>query len=137
IGIGAYAGTDYNGLDRREIPLTLDMLFYFNPQSRLQVYGLLGTGVSFGEADGYRDHRDGSFSYGTWESHEYIHWGGSLGLGLELRLGERFALNGDIRAFMRTRINDDERPEFIDADTGETTNTSGGALGTFGATFYF
>ena len=60
--------------------------------------------------------------------------------GLELRLNEWFAINGDIRGFIRTRIDDDGRPEFVEVDADgsqRSTNTSGGVTANLGATLYF
>src|SRR6185436_11774898 len=44
--LNAVWGKDYNGDHRQEIPLAFSGLFYFNPQNRFQVYGLLGLGFS-------------------------------------------------------------------------------------------
>ncbi len=127
LGIGVYAGQDYNGWDRAEVPLTADLMLFVNPESRLQLYGLAGVGVSFA-------HAEDPFDFGA--SRDYAYFGGELGVGLEWRLSRWFALNGDIRGFVRERVDDDPQPEFIDED-GRTTDTSGGVLGTLGATVYF
>lgn len=123
LGSGYFVGNDYQGFYRTEVPVTTNLLLFVNPQHKLQVYFLLGPGMSFGHVDTF----DGS--------RRMTYVGGQAGLGLELRLAKAFALNFDARGVLRHRIDDDPRPEFID-DT-QSTDTSGGALLTFGATFYF
>jgi len=130
LGVGAYAGQDFNGMDRVEVPLTADFLFFVNPRHRLQVYGVAGVGLSVGHAEGFNE------SIGNFDERDYAHVGGQLGAGLELRLSRWFALNGDVRGFVRERVDDDPRPEFVDED-GRTTDTSGGVLLNLGATVYF
>jgi hypothetical protein len=123
LGSGYFAGNDYQGFYRTEIPLTTNFLFFVNPQHKLQVYFLLGPGVSFGRVDTFDEVRHMTYV------------GGQAGLGLELRLARAFALNVDARGVLRHRIDADPRPEFIDGT--RSTDTSGGAVLTFGATFYF
>ena len=123
LGSGYFAGNDYQGFYRTEIPLTANMLFFVNPQHKLQVYFLLGPGLSFGRVDTFNEVR------------RMTHVGGQAGIGLEFRLAPAFALNVDVRGVLRHRIDSDPRPEFFDGTRG--TNTSGGALLTFGGTFYF
>ena len=126
--VGVYGGTDWNGWDRLEVPLSFDTLIYLNPESRMQVYTLFGVGISWSRAD----------DWSSWSSREFTHVGGEVGLGLEWRISRAFALNTDIRGFMRHKIDgSDQLPEFVDAATGDSTNTSAGVLGTFGATVYF
>ncbi|MFW6051498.1 MAG: outer membrane beta-barrel protein [Myxococcota bacterium] len=137
LGMGGYGGTDYNGLDRAEIPVTMDLLFYVNPQHRLQLYFLAGGGLSVAHAEGFNVHT------GDFQSRDFAYVGGEAGVGLEWRIARRFALNADIRAFLRQRVDEnDAQPEFVEYDdagrpTGRTTDTSAGAIGTLGATFYF
>jgi hypothetical protein len=123
LGSGYFAGNDYQGFYRTEIPLTTNVLFFVNPQHKLQVYFLLGPGVSFGRVDTFDEVRHMTYV------------GGQAGLGLELRLARAFALNVDARGVLRHRIDADPRPEFVDGT--RSTDTSGGAVLTFGATFYF
>jgi len=123
LGAGYFAGNDYQGFYRTEVPVTTNFLFFINPQHKLQVYFLLGPGMSFGKVDSF----DGA--------RRMTYVGGQAGLGLELRLARAFALNFDARGVLRHRLDGDPRPEFVDGT--KSTDTSGGALLTFGATFYF
>jgi hypothetical protein len=123
LGSGYYAGNDYQGFNRTEIPVTANILFFVNPQHKLQLYFLLGPGVSFGRVNMINEVR------------RMTHIGGQAGMGLELRLVPAFALNVDVRGILRHRIDSDPRPEFFDGTRG--TNTSGGAMLTFGGTLYF
>jgi hypothetical protein len=132
VGGGVFGGEDYNGLTRREIPLTLDAVFFINPQNRFQLYTLAGLGVSWA-------HTDDGFNVRTLEDQgprDYTHFGGEVGLGLEWRLSRRFALNVDARGFLRWRVDDNPTPEFRELD-GRSTDTSGGVTGNFGMTFYW
>lgn len=140
-GIGGYAGTDYNGFFRREVPLTVDGLYFFNPEDELQIYGLGGLGLSFAHlSEGGACPED----Y-CGEQHDYAYAGFEIGGGLEWRANHHLALNADVRAFVRRRADNGsgEAPEFAEVDdetgapTGRTTDTSGGGLLTLGATFYF
>jgi len=123
LGSGYYAGNDYQGFYRTEIPLTTNVLFFVNPQHKFQFYFLLGTGLSFGRVDTINEVR------------RMTHVGGQAGAGIELRLAPAFALNADVRGVIRHRIDNDPRPEFFDGT--RSTNTSGGAILTFGGTIYF
>lgn len=123
LGAGYFAGHDFQGFYRTEVPITTNLLFFVNPQHKLQVYFLLGPGVSLSKVD-LSD-----------EVRRMTYVGGQAGLGLELRLARAFALNLDARGVLRHRVDRDPRPEFVDGI--RSTDTSGGALITFGATFYF
>jgi len=120
-------GTDYNGFGRFENAVLVSCMFFANPRSALQLYGLAGFGVGGAWIeDGLRDRT-------------YAYVGLHLGLGIEARITRHFVIGGDLLGFVRER-NDrdaDRRPEFIDPDTHRTTNTSGGGLVRLGVTFYF
>ena len=126
-------GTDYQGLKRNETGLTFNGLVFLNPKSVAQVY-LLG---GFGWSGAHVQSRDYVYTTNYIDDH-YTYFGGQAGIGLELRFSRHFALNGDIRGFIRGRVDDQAqyKPEFTDG-TGRSTNTSGGGLLTLGATFYF
>jgi hypothetical protein len=123
LGSGYYAGNDYQGFFRAESPVTANGLFFLNPQHKFQFYFVLGPGLSFGRVDTIN------------EVGRMTHVGGQAGAGVELRLAPAFAINADVRGVIRHRIDNDPRPEFFDGVRG--TNTSGGAVLTFGGTFYF
>ena len=123
LGSGYFAGNDYQGFYRTEIPLTLNALFFVNPQHKFQFYFLLGSGASFGRVELFNEVRS------------MTHIGGQAGFGVELRIAPAFALNADLRGVVRHRVDRDPRPEFYDGVRG--TDTSAGALVTFGGTFYF
>ncbi len=126
-------GTDYQGNHRTETGFTLNGLVYLNPLSRAQVYLLGGFGWS-----GAHVTCGGGGCASPGLDTQYSYFGGQLGIGLEIRLSRMFALNGDVRGFIRTRTDDkaSSQPEFVNAN-GQTTNASGGALFTGGATLYF
>lgn len=134
IGSGLYGGQDYNGLDRYEVPVTVDAMVFFNPQHRFQVYALVGVGTSFGHAEGF------NIRTLQGDSRDYVHLGGEVGLGLEWRIGRHFALNLDVRGFLRGRVDDNPEPEFTelnDAGNWVSTDLSGGVVARGGMTFYF
>jgi opacity protein-like surface antigen len=125
--VDVLGGRDYQGGNRSEVALTFNGLFFLNPRSRAQVYLLAGFGWSAAHV--------------TWDSgaptNDYSYFGGQAGVGLELRLSRNFALDADVRGFIRGRTNaQDSPPEFTNND-GRTTNTSGGGLLTGGLTIYF
>lgn len=133
LGVGAYGGTDYNGMTRAEVPVTFDFMFFLPRASRVQAYVLGGFGISYAHTTGFHQ------GYGREMERDMAYFGGQMGLGLEWRIAPRFALSTDIRAFIRTRVSEDigDLPEFYNPSTGESTDTSVGAVGTLGAHFYF
>lgn len=133
LGAGAYGGTDYNGMDRAEVPFTLDFMFWLPRQSRVQAYLLGGFNVSYAHVEGFHE------GYGRYMNNDYAYVGGQAGLGIEWRVHRRFALSMDIRAFIRSRVDDEDglQAEFYDPETGRTTDTSAGAIGSLGAHLYF
>lgn len=130
LGASLYGGQDWNGLDRVEVPIQADVLFFFNPYHRFQVYALIGVGGSFAHAEGF------NIRTGDFDNRDYAHLGGEAGLGLEWRISRVFAMNIDARAFVRQRVDNSPEPEFV-SETGQTTDTSGGFVGRVGMTFYF
>lgn len=137
LGAAVYGGNDYNGMDRVEVPVVANVLFFFNPQHRFQFYALVGVGVSFGHADGVNFRLPRGPRY---ESRDYLHLGGEAGLGVEWRLGRSFAINFDVRGFIREQVRGNDEAEFREInDEGryQETNTSGGVTGQLGMTFYF
>lgn len=127
LGLAGWGGEDTQGRLRAELPVTLDMLVYFNPRSRFQVYGLVGTGVTFARVEEL-----------DLLERDFVHLGGTAGLGMEWFVARRFSLNLDFRAFLRHRVGgSDEQPEFVDLDDGQTTDTSAGAVITAGMAWYW
>lgn len=130
IGVGAFGGTDYNEMRRLEVPVSFDMLFFLPRESRLQMYFLTGMHVAYTATEGYHS------GYGRDMSRQMGHFGAQVGVGLEWRLSPAFALSADIRAFIRERLGDGA-PEFVNPVTGQTSDTSVGAVGSLGMHFYF
>ncbi len=131
-------GRDYNDYARNETAFTLNGLLFLNPRSRAQVYLLAGFGWSVANVtnDTYATAVE-PIAPGDTQSYHYF--GGQAGIGLEYRMTRNLALNVDLRGFIRGRTDNNAgaQPEFIDPQTQNTTNTSGGLLMTGGLTFYF
>jgi hypothetical protein len=137
-GVDLMGGRDYNGFVRTEVPLSLSGLLYVNPRSRVQFY--FTGGFDWSHAKVHSDYASpllttefGSSGY----SAEYDYFGGHGGIGLEFRLARHVALNIDALGFVRGRTDDGVVPEFYDARTGRTTNTSGGGIFRGGITFWW
>ena len=141
LGADVLAGTDYNGFQRLEVPISLNGIFYLNPRNRVQVYLIGGANVSRAEvsSDGSSPLAQqllaptGGGQYGA----TYTYFGGQGGMGLEFRLSKRIAIDIDGLAFIRKRIGDIKAPEFINPETGQTTNTSAGGLFRGGLNFWW
>lgn len=135
--LGGFFGRDYNGDTRAEVPATVNELIYFNPMHRLQVYGILGVGMSWATV---QYERPNAVTRGR-ETAGYAYVGGQAGLGLEWQITRNFSLFTDARAFIRTRVDAEveANPEYVRSNgtRTETTNTSAGVTGQFGAMFYF
>jgi opacity protein-like surface antigen len=129
-----FGGHDYNGDRRQETALSLNAMVFVNPKSKAQVYFLAGFGWSWAHVD-----TDSVASMYSPASYDYRYFGGQIGAGLEFRMSRHFALNIDVRGFIRGRTDElaQIQPEFTDPATGRTTNTSGGGLITGGCTFYW
>lgn len=123
----ATGGSTVVGRDRLEMPANVDLLFFFNPQHRFQVYALVGVGMSWAWQ-----------GVGDFVQREFFYLGGQAGLGFEIRLGRHFALNLDGRFLLRENLADGD-PEFSRRvrDGIQSTNTSAGFYATAGMTFYF
>jgi hypothetical protein len=128
LGIGAYYGQDHQLSERWEVPVTADLLIFFNPEHVFQVYALVGGGVSWASQGFTAGRRD------FVSTRDLFHVGGEIGLGAEIRLSRFFALNGDIRGFLRENVAEGA-PEFTEG--ARSTNTSAGVYGNIGMTFYF
>lgn len=120
-------GKDYNDHKRNETAFSVNALLFVNPRDKVQVYFLGGLGGSVAHVETPYDSRDWGY------------FGAQGGGGLEFRFWRHFAMHADVRGFIRGRTDSEARytPEFIDPQTGKSTNTSGGVLVTGGMTFYF
>lgn len=129
VGVDFIGGTDWNANARNETSFTVNPIVFLNPRNRLQVYLLTGFGFSSARVHStdntYRD--------------QYTYFGMNAGVGLEFRLSRHFALGGDIIGFIRGRTDRGayNHPEFVDPETGRTTNASGGGLLRLGLTYYW
>ncbi|MEO8877274.1 MAG: hypothetical protein ABI461_16895 [Polyangiaceae bacterium] len=84
---------------------------------------------------------DSYSSYANGTQHDYTYFGAQAGIGLEFRISKHFALNTDVRGFVRGRVDQNAQGpnpdyEFTSSD-GRRTNSSGGAIINGGMTFYF
>jgi len=137
LGVDVIGGKDFNGFSRIETPVSLNGMIYVNPRSRVQFYLLGGAHLSHAEVrsdssnDLLRPTDDGR--YGA----DYNYFGGQGGAGLEFRLGRRVGLSFDVLGFIRKRTDSGRQPEYVDASSGQTTNTSGGVLMRGGINFWW
>jgi hypothetical protein len=138
MGVDVLAGTDWNGNHRTEVPVSLSGMIFLNPRSRAQFYLLLGGNVSRAQIHGgHSVTPQGDFG-GDDSTTGYTYAGGQGGGGFEFRLSRRVALDLDVVGFVRTRVDGGSTPEFTDPQNpSRTTNTSGGALGRGGLTFWW
>ena len=130
-GVGGFGGEDYNGMTRTEVPLMFSMMFFLPRASRFQMYIVAGFGMSWAFTEGFHT------GYGENLSRDFTYFGGHGGLGGEFRVNRWLGLSADVRAFVRTNLFNDGRPEFYDADLGRESDTSIGALVSIGGTIYF
>lgn len=138
-GVDVVGGIDYNGDKRSEIPVSLSAMLFVNPRSRVQFYFMGGLHASHAQVErtSILLAEDGQSSLTMMDEVEYDYFGGHGGIGLEFRLSRRVALNIDAMGFMRSRTDDNPVPEFVDPETGRTTNTSGGGMFRGGISFYW
>ncbi len=129
-------GHDSNNLERQEVPISAGAMLYVNPRSLAQFYVFGGLNWSFARvaSEQYLPH----LAEGTRD--DYTYFGGHVGLGLEFRVTRLIGINIDGLAFARTRTDDDgdgQFPEYVDANTGETSNASTAGLLRAGVTFWW
>lgn len=135
-GVDLLAGSDYNGFARTELPITINGIIFVNPRSRVQLY-LLG-GMMFSHAEVQSNTSSPLLTIGrNGYQASYDYFGGQGGMGLEFRLSKHVALDVDVLGFMRSRTDSGQTPEFVDPLTGRWTNTSAGAIGRGGLTFWW
>jgi hypothetical protein len=128
LGFDFVGGTDYAGEDRTEASFVINPMFFINPRNKLQMYVLAGLGFSSARVN----HASGAFD-------DYTYFGVDGGVGVEWRVLRSIAIDFDLVGFVRGRTDRlaDTTPEFTDARTGRTTNTSGGGLLRLGLTYYW
>jgi len=139
VGTDLMGGVDYNGDDRVELSGALSGIVYFNPGDVVQIYGIGGIFASHAEVDdglGYCDGYYCGYGYGYSNSTGRDYVGADAGLGVEFRLSRHFGLSIDGLALIRQKV-DDSPPEFVDAATGETTDTSAAGLFRAGLNFWW
>jgi Outer membrane protein beta-barrel domain len=137
LGLDIIGGKDFNGFTRIETPVSLNAMIFVNPRSRVQFYLIGGAHLSQAQVRSdvqhpLLDRRED----GTWGA-EYSYFGGQGGAGLEFRLGRRVGLSFDALAFLRKRTDDNPKPEYVEVETGRTTNTSAGVLFRGGLNFWW
>lgn len=129
--LGFFGGRDYTGMKRTETALMLSALMFVNPKDTFQVFFLAGFGWSGAHVTDDRKGTDAA-------TYDYGYFGAHLGGGVEWRISRHFALDADLRGFIRGRIDDRavNNYEFRDAN-GRMTNSSGGGLVSLAALIYF
>src|SRR6478609_1325222 len=83
-------GTDYNGFDRFEHAELANVLFFANPRSIVQFYGLAGLGIGSAYLDS-----SGPDGRRTLSDETYRYFGGQLGIGFEARATRHLAFGVD------------------------------------------
>ena len=128
LGLDVLGGHDFNAERRGEVSFTVNPMFFINPRQVVQVYLLTGLGF----AGATVEHADQTKSH-------YRYVGVDAGAGLEIRFARHFAFDLDLVGFLRVRTDPDARdsPEFVDPETGRTSNTSGGGLARLGLAYYW
>lgn len=138
LGLDVVGGSDYHDQDRIESAVSMTGMLYFNPKSVFQIYALGGVHLAHAEVtdEGYYagDWGWGYDYYAPSTSRDYI--GLQAGLGVEWRLGKHVGLSLDGVGLIRTGI-DNGGDEFRNAETGETTDTSGAGMVRAGVTFWW
>ena len=144
LGMDIIGGRDFANRTRTEVPISLSGMVYFNPRSHVQLYMLGGVHASQADLETNQyaaptgryvsDVSDIGGSSST-QHHSYLGWHG--GLGLEFRVSRLIGLNLDVLGFVRSRTDKSGDYEFVDATTGQITNTSGGGLARGGLTFWW
>ena len=135
-GLDHLSGTDWEGNERQEGALLISGIVFFNPRDLAQVYTIGGFGFSRAAVQLAMPMLAEQLAE---DDAKYSYFGVHLGLGMEFRVSPLVSLNFDLVGFIRGRT--DSRaaryPEFVDPNTGRTTNSSGGGLFRGGITFYW
>jgi hypothetical protein len=135
LGLEFLGGTDYNGNDRAEQAFAANAVVFVNPRDKVQAFVLAGVHIGGAQV------RIAELGGQPLPLHDvaYTYLGAQGGLGVEWRFTRSAAITGDFQLFVRGRVDSNSyyEPEYVDADTHFTTNTSGGGLFRLGVTFYF
>lgn len=146
LGVDLITGTDATGGERTEVPLSASALIYVNPRSRAQVYFLVGPNLSFAQVSrealvpeylGPNSALASSSLQMQEFEYDYIYLGGQAGVGLDVRLTRHISLDFALLGVIRSRIDDEPGAEYVDQDTGKSTDTSGAGLFRGGVTFWW
>ncbi len=136
LGVGGYHGVNYDKGERTEVDFTASFFYFVNPRDTLQLYFVAAADFAIAEVDTSVRFPPGVvFIDYTTERSAYV--GGQLGLGVEWRLGRHFALNTDLRSFLRRRTADAATPDFVNAESGATANFSAALHLAIGTTIYW
>lgn len=136
IGTDFIGGVDAMGYDRQELPISVSARIYANPRNMVQFYLFGGLNWSFARVSS--DTIQPNLEDGT--SDDYTYFGGHGGLGLEFRVSKLVGINIDGLGFVRTRTDADDYglyPEYVNRETGETSNSSAAGMLRAGVTFWW
>ena len=134
--IGSYFGSDYNNDKRSEFAMSGNIMFFVMPKKKTSLYFLGGLGFATAHVSRNGGYYPSSSYYSQPPSSNFSYFGAQTGIGLEVGLGNHFALDFQLRGFMRQRIDSASEPEFI-SSSGQTTNASAGGLLSAGLNYYF
>jgi hypothetical protein len=134
-GIDFLAGTDSNGFERQEVPLSGSGLFYVNPKDWAQFYFQAGVNGSLARVQASETRSN--LAEGDRDAYNYF--GGHAGVGIEFRVHRNIGIQLDGLIFARTRTDPGKKsyPEFYNADTGEISNSSAAGLVRAGINFWW
>jgi hypothetical protein len=127
-GLDFFGGHDFHAERREEIAFTVNPMLFVNPGRPVQLYFLAGLGFAGAKVT----HADQTES-------RYRYVGVDAGIGIEFRIARHIALDADVLGFLRGRVDRgrNSAPEFVDASSGRSTNTSGGGLARLGLAYYW
>lgn len=128
LAVDSAFGRDALDARRRELGVSGALLAFFDTHPRLRAFLSMGLFHSWAEVE----------PPASYERH-YRYFGALLGLGAELTLRPLTSAFVRFDGFMRGRVDAGagSEPEFVHSATGETSNSSAGALLRIGAARYF
>lgn len=137
--LGSYFGSDYNNDKRSEFAMSGNIMFFVMPKKKTSLYFLGGLGFAAAHVsrnNSYDSYGGARSYYSQPSSSNFSYFGAQTGIGLEVGLGSHFALDFQLRGFMRQRIDSASEPEFI-SSSGQTSNASAGGMLSAGLNYYF